>query len=118
MYRVLEESHGSFVEAVPFKIISTFTLFQLVYLSVCFGITWIPLAGVLFPLLIMLLVPVRRYVLPRFFKAAHLQELDRAEYEEAAPMNHDMAMRVCISSIHFHCIHVLSIYISLFISDV
>ena len=97
MYRVLEESHGSFVEAVPFKVISTFTLFQLVYLSACFGITWIPLAGVLFPLLIMLLVPVRRYILPRFFKAAHLQELDRAEYEEAAPMNHDMAMRVCIS---------------------
>jgi hypothetical protein len=101
---VLEESHGSFIEAVPFKIITTFTLFQALYLAACFGITWIPLAGVLFPLLIMLLVPVRRYILPKFFKAAHLQELDRAEYEEVAPMNHVMAMRVCITLINYKSI--------------
>lgn len=49
----------------------------------CFGLTWIPIAGVLFPLLIMLLVPVRQYLLPKFFKGAHLQDLDAAEYEEA-----------------------------------
>ncbi|KAJ8623483.1 hypothetical protein MRB53_032012 [Persea americana] len=88
-FKVLEEYHTTFVETVPFKTIATFTVFQTTYLLICFGITWIPLAGVLFPLMIMLLVPVRQYVLPKFFKGAHLQDLDAAEYEEspAIPFN-------------------------------
>ncbi|XAR61452.1 hypothetical protein NMG60_11035157 [Bertholletia excelsa] len=82
-YKVLEEYHATFVETVPFKTIAMFTIFQTMYLLICFGITWVPIAGVLFPLMIMLLVPVRQYVLPKFFKGAHLQDLDAAEYEEA-----------------------------------
>ncbi|KAL6190786.1 hypothetical protein ACLB2K_037180 [Fragaria x ananassa] len=82
-YKVLEEYHATFVETVPFKTIAAFTVFQTVYLLVCFGITWIPIAGVLFPLMIMLLVPVRQYILPKFFKGAFLQDLDASEYEEA-----------------------------------
>ncbi|KAG9157195.1 hypothetical protein Leryth_004866 [Lithospermum erythrorhizon] len=82
-YKVLEDYHATFVETVPFKTIALFTIFQTTYLLLCFGITWVPLAGVLFPLLIMLLVPVRQYGLPKFFKGAHLQDLDAAEYEEA-----------------------------------
>ncbi|KAK8525976.1 hypothetical protein V6N13_017049 [Hibiscus sabdariffa] len=89
-YKVLEEYHATFVEAVPFKTIAAFTLFQTVYLLVCFGITWIPIAGVLFPLLIMLLVPVRQYLLPKFFKGAHLQDLDAAEYEETPSISYNM----------------------------
>lgn len=92
-YKVLEDAHASFVETVPFKAITIFTLLQLVYLLSCFGITWIPVAGVLFPLLIMLLVPIRQYVLSRFFKGQHLQELDAAEYEEAPALPYNMAMR-------------------------
>ncbi|KAM0837672.1 hypothetical protein ACQ4PT_061496 [Festuca glaucescens] len=88
-YKVLEEYHTTFVETVPFKTIAMFTLFQTTYLLVCFGITWIPLAGVLFPLMIMLLVPVRQYILPKLFKGAHLNDLDAADYEEspAIPFN-------------------------------
>ncbi|XP_022760747.1 probable boron transporter 2 isoform X2 [Durio zibethinus] len=88
-YKVLEEYHATFVETVPFKTIAVFTIFQTAYLFVCFGITWIPIAGVLFPLMIMFLVPVRQYILPKFFKGAHLQDLDAAEYEEspAVPFN-------------------------------
>ncbi|KAM3254770.1 hypothetical protein ACQJBY_048317 [Aegilops geniculata] len=88
-YKVLEEYHTTFVETVPFKTIAMFTLFQTTYLLVCFGITWIPIAGVLFPLMIMLLVPVRQYILPKLFKGAHLNDLDAAEYEEspAIPFN-------------------------------
>ncbi|GAB4841812.1 Boron transporter 1 [Ancistrocladus abbreviatus] len=88
-YKVLEEYHATFVETVPFKTIAVFTIFQTLYLLLCFGITWIPIAGVLFPLMIMLLVPVRQYILPKFFKGAHLQDLDAAEYEEspALPLN-------------------------------
>ncbi|KAG8378894.1 hypothetical protein BUALT_Bualt07G0032000 [Buddleja alternifolia] len=90
-YKVLEDYHATFVETVPFKTIALFTLFQTFYLLLCFGITWIPMAGVLFPLLIMLLVPVRQYLLPKFFKAVHLQDLDAAEYEEAPAITYNLS---------------------------
>lgn len=90
-YKLLEEHHATFVETVPLKAIALFTLFQTAYLLLCFGITWIPIAGVLFPLLIMLLVPVRQYFLPHFFKGAHLQELDAAAYEEAPAIAFNMS---------------------------
>ncbi|KAJ6768456.1 ANION EXCHANGE PROTEIN [Salix koriyanagi] len=90
-YKLLEEYHTSFVESVPFKTIAIFTIFQAVYLLVCFSITWIPIAGVLFPLMIMLLVPVRQYILPKFFKTVHLQDLDAAEYEEIPALSFNLA---------------------------
>ncbi|CAL5203322.1 unnamed protein product [Lathyrus oleraceus] len=90
-YKLLEEHHATFVETVPLKAIALFTLFQTAYLLLCFGITWIPIAGVLFPLLIMLLVPVRQYFLPHFFKGPHLQELDAASYEEAPAIAFNMS---------------------------
>ncbi|KAH0728796.1 hypothetical protein KY284_004661 [Solanum tuberosum] len=86
-YKVIEECHAVFIETVPYKTVAFFTIFQSIYLLICFGITWVPIAGVLFPLMIMLLVPVRQYLLPRFFKGAHLQDLDAAEYEEAPPLS-------------------------------
>ncbi|KAL1803656.1 hypothetical protein ACET3Z_032303 [Daucus carota] len=91
-YKILEDNHATFVETVPFKTIAFFTIFQSAYLLICFGITWIPLAGVLFPLIIMLLVPIRQYILPKFFKEEHLQDLDAAEYEEAAALPYNLAM--------------------------
>ncbi|KAL6524475.1 putative boron transporter 2 [Orobanche hederae] len=90
-YMVLEEYHATFVETVPFKTIAFFTLFQTFYLLLCFGITWIPIAGVLFPLLIMLLIPVRQYLLPKFFKGAHLQDMDAAEYEESPAIRYNLS---------------------------
>lgn len=97
--RVIEECHAVFIETVPYKTIAFFTIFQSIYLLICFGITWVPIAGVLFPLMIMLLVPVRQYLLPRFFKGAHLQELDAAEYEEAPPLSSCSMARVSFT--HF-----------------
>jgi hypothetical protein len=102
--RVLEEYHATFIETVPFKTIATFTLFQTAYLLLCFGLTWIPIAGVLFPLLIMLLVPVRQYVLPKFFKGAHRQDLDAAEYEEAPAVSYNMTFEVSSSHSFFFAI--------------
>ncbi|KAL3500390.1 hypothetical protein ACH5RR_039483 [Cinchona calisaya] len=83
-FKVLEGAHASFVEAVPFKFIVTFTLFQFIYLLICFGITWIPIAGILFPLPFFLLIYIREHILPKFFPPHHLQELDAAEYDEIA----------------------------------
>ena len=92
--RVMEEHHAAFIETVPFKTVAMFTLFQTAYLLLCFGLTWIPIAGVLFPLLIMLLIPVRQYFLPKFFKGAHLQELDAAAYEEAPAISFNLSFDV------------------------
>lgn len=96
---MLKDCHATFFETVPFGIITTFTLFQTTYLLVCFGITWIRIAGVLFPLLIMLLVPVRQYVLPKFFKGVHLQELDIAEYEEAPAVTYNLPFNVSLENL-------------------
>lgn len=86
---MLEGSHATFVWTVPSDTITRFTLLQMVYLLLCFRATWISVAGVLFPLMVVLLVPARQYVLPKLFDGAHLACLDAAEYEEspALPYN-------------------------------
>ncbi|KAI7727377.1 hypothetical protein M8C21_001355, partial [Ambrosia artemisiifolia] len=81
-FKLYEGPHASYVESVPFKYIMTFTLFQLVYFLLCYGITWIPIGGILFPLPFFLLIPIREHVLPKMFPHQHLQELDASAYEE------------------------------------
>ncbi|CAI8613028.1 unnamed protein product [Vicia faba] len=75
-YKVLEGTHSSFVESVPFKTIAGFTALQLLYFFLCYGLTWIPIGGILFPVPFFLLIMLREKLLPRLFKASHLQELD------------------------------------------
>jgi boron transporter len=84
--RVLEGDHASYVESVPFKVIAAFTVLQLVYLMICFGVTWIPIAGILFPLPFFILVVLRQHVLPKFFNSCYLYELDASGYEEIPGM--------------------------------
>ncbi|KAI3512651.1 hypothetical protein L1887_19969 [Cichorium endivia] len=81
-YKVLERIHASFVESVPFRTIVMFTIFQIVYFLMCFGVTWIPIAGILFPVPFFLLIAIRQHILPKLFHPYHLSELDAAEYEE------------------------------------
>ncbi|KAI3463374.1 hypothetical protein Pfo_020037 [Paulownia fortunei] len=83
-YKVLEGVHASYVESVPFRHIAAFTIFQLMYLVLCFGVTWIPIVGIMFPLPFFLLISIRQHILPRLFQSHYLQELDAAEYEEIA----------------------------------
>ncbi|XVE89148.1 hypothetical protein DITRI_Ditri19aG0127200 [Diplodiscus trichospermus] len=74
--------HASIVESVPYRYIVMFTLFQFIYLLICFGVTWIPIAGILFPLPFFLLIGIRQYILPKLIQPSHLWELYAAEYEE------------------------------------
>ncbi|KAJ8535967.1 hypothetical protein K7X08_034368 [Anisodus acutangulus] len=60
------------------------SVFQFVYLLMVFGVTWIPIAGILFPLPFFLPISIRQHLLPKLFHPRHLQELDAAEYEEIA----------------------------------
>ncbi|KAK3160501.1 hypothetical protein QOZ80_1BG0060300 [Eleusine coracana subsp. coracana] len=96
-YKVLEGPHASFVESVPPKIVSAFTIFQFVYLLICFGITWIPIEGILFPVPFFLMIPIRQYVLPKFFDPNHLRELDAAEYEEMEGVPHEHTLEEDLS---------------------
>ncbi|KAJ0536914.1 putative bicarbonate transporter [Helianthus annuus] len=80
--KVLEKVHASFIELVPFRSIMVFTIFQAVYFMVCYGMTWIPIAGILFPVPFFLLISIRQHILPKVFQLHHLRELDAAEYEE------------------------------------
>uniref|UniRef100_A0A0D9WDD6 Bicarbonate transporter-like transmembrane domain-containing protein n=1 Tax=Leersia perrieri TaxID=77586 RepID=A0A0D9WDD6_9ORYZ len=88
-YKILEGAHASFMESVPINKISAFTIFQLIYLLIVFGMTWIPVAGILFPLLFFFLIVIRQHVLPKFFDPRHLWELDAAEYEELEGVRRD-----------------------------
>ena len=63
--RLLEQGHAPWVETVSFKAVAAFTMFQLAYLLVVYGITWIPIAGFLFPLPIIALIPARALLLPK-----------------------------------------------------
>ncbi|XP_023729443.1 boron transporter 4 [Lactuca sativa] len=81
-YKVLEKVHASFIESVPFRSIVVFTVFQIVYFLVCYGVTWIPIAGILFPVPFFLLISIRQHILPKLFQLHYLRELDAAEYEE------------------------------------
>jgi len=70
------------VEKVPYKSMAAFTLLQIFYFGLCYGVTWIPVAGIMFPVPFFLLIAIRQYILPKLFNPAHLRELDAAEYEE------------------------------------
>ncbi|ESW09046.1 hypothetical protein PHAVU_009G095800 [Phaseolus vulgaris] len=91
-YKILEGSHASFVEVVPFKTIAAFTGLQLAYFLICYGVTWIPIFGILFPVPFFLLIVIRERLLPKMFKRNHLQELDASGYEEIAGTPHSYLM--------------------------
>lgn len=85
------------METVPFKTIAAFTALQLAYFLFCYGVTWIPIGGILFPLPFFLLIVIREHLLPKLFQSGHLQELDASEYEEVVGAPHaarNMSLRV------------------------
>ena len=60
----------------PTKSIAAFTAFQLACVAGVYALTWVPVAGILFPVPIMLFVPLRTHVLPRVFGRAQIELLD------------------------------------------
>ncbi|KAK9807489.1 hypothetical protein WJX72_000529 [[Myrmecia] bisecta] len=74
-----------YLEGVKFRVIVAFTLLQFAGLAGVYGITLAGIAGVVFPIPIMLLVPLRIYVLPRLFRRADLHALDAAVYHQSPP---------------------------------
>lgn len=92
-YKVFEKPHLAFLETVPFNVVATFTILQVVIVLGIYGLTWAGIAGVLFPIPIMLLVPFRQYILPRIFHPGYLDELDKTAEEETGPLPHGEALR-------------------------
>lgn len=71
-----------YVFRVPVSEIAKFTLFQVLALGTMFGISWIGQGGIAFPVVLLVLVPLRHMVLTRLMKVEHLRELDRAKDPE------------------------------------
>uniref|UniRef100_A0A7S2UTK4 Bicarbonate transporter-like transmembrane domain-containing protein n=1 Tax=Fibrocapsa japonica TaxID=94617 RepID=A0A7S2UTK4_9STRA len=69
----LRHSHAEYLEAVPFPEISRYTLYQFCCFVVIFAVTLTP-AAMVFPVLIAVLVPLRKLVYPKIFP--HLDLLD------------------------------------------
>ncbi|KAI4387452.1 hypothetical protein MLD38_005282 [Melastoma candidum] len=98
IHEVSEGTHPSFLENVPYKQTAAFTLFQIVFLILCFVITKIPVGGIFFPVPFFLLIVIRQHALPKLFSPGHLHHLDAAEYENepgnAEVPDEDMMSRV------------------------
>lgn len=91
---MLEHAHAPYLETVRFRVVAAFTLLQLAAVGAIYALTWAGVAGILFPLPIMALVPLRHYALPRLFRPAELEELDAVAEEEAPALPHAEAVRV------------------------
>ncbi|ORX91537.1 hypothetical protein K493DRAFT_317201 [Basidiobolus meristosporus CBS 931.73] len=61
--------------SVPYKVVAKFTIVQVLLLALIFYITESP-AAISFPVFILLLVPVKQFVLPKLFEKSHLDVLD------------------------------------------
>ncbi|KAG6422223.1 hypothetical protein SASPL_118788 [Salvia splendens] len=102
-YMVLEQFHASYVETVPFRHIAAFTLFEFLFLIVCFGVTWIPVVGVLFPLPFFLLIAIQQHLFPKIIQSQYLRELDVAEYEENEGTSQcSLGLSLREVEVHFH----------------
>jgi amino acid permease len=64
---------------IPFPVVALFTLLQFSLLAGVWAfVTWAGIAGVAFPLLIVAIIPLRMFILPRLF-GPHLDQLDEIE---------------------------------------
>lgn len=88
----LQRGHAPYLETLPFRTVAAFTGVQLACVGVVYGLTWAGVAGVLFPLLIMALVPLRAALLPRFFSEEALDALDAMQEEAAPPLEPGRAL--------------------------
>lgn len=81
---MLNKEHPVYLETVTFRNIMKFTALQVAYLFMVWGVTWAGAIGIAFPFLIVLVIPARQYLMPKFFDRWTLSQLDTAEYEHAA----------------------------------
>ncbi|KAJ3213955.1 Boron transporter 1 [Dinochytrium kinnereticum] len=77
-YRSLYFEH---IAKVPFKTVLAYTGIQIACLIAIFGVT-LTQAAISFPVLIALLVPVRIFLVSRFFSKEHVELLDGSEVEK------------------------------------
>jgi len=93
----LHDVHHPYLESVPLRVVHAFTIFQFAWLAGVWGlIEFAGIAGVAFPVAIVLLIPVRMYILPRVMKPEHLAALDPdvvAAEEVLPPVDDELEQR-------------------------
>jgi len=65
-----------FLDGVPSGVVRRYTALQLLILACIFGVTLVPYANCLFPVLIAVLVPLRIVTLPKLFGRENVDALD------------------------------------------
>ena len=93
------------------------TAFQAAYLGMVYGITWAWIVGVIFPVPILLLVPIRQFIMPRVCVHVHSQDRDRGLLLLMPPAHgqlQQLSMAACVTvcckpSLRHgsHCTHLL-----------
>ena len=73
---------------------ASFWCIQPLHVSLLSNVLLLPqIVGVIFPVMIIALVPIRQYIMPYIFSRHSLHELDAAEYEKAPPISQEEAAR-------------------------
>ena len=83
LVKLVRGAHNEYLDKVPQSVIFKFTFCQFFGFSVCYAISQIPTevapVGIFFPVLIMVLVPLRLHVFPKIFSDHDLYYLDPRE---------------------------------------
>jgi len=77
------EAVPMYAERVPFRVMASFTCMQLAFMLGMLGISWAGQGGIAFPVLLLIMIPIRHSVVPRHISSRHLRDLDRAKDLEA-----------------------------------
>lgn len=83
LVKIVKGEHNEYLSKVDIGVVQKFTACQFLGFAVCYGISQIPTevapVGIFFPVLIMVLVPLRIYVFPKWFSDHDLYYLDPRE---------------------------------------
>ncbi|KAK9842830.1 hypothetical protein WJX74_003059 [Apatococcus lobatus] len=80
-----EDPSYAWIDRWPQRKLFLFTLLQGLGTGAAYGITWIPIAGIVFPVPILLMVPIRQYLYPYIFGRPFLQDLDPMPGDDDPP---------------------------------
>lgn len=92
----LRSSQSSYLANVDFELIQIFTIMQILLFGAIFGIIHTP-ANIAFPVLIAILIPYRKHIIPKYFSYSDLEHLDPISKEK----------KIADDPITFHFPHIL-----------
>jgi hypothetical protein len=84
--RYLVHDYADCLKSVEYRDLLKFTLIQVLFVFGIWAFTFAGIAGIAFPIFIILLVPFRSYLMPRFFFEDVLHKLDAVDVVSREPI--------------------------------